>query len=221
MTKRCKAMASRPLILMCGGGHCKSVIEAAESAGFVIRGILDVDERVGSDVLGYKIIGTDANLHKYVAECDFVITLGFIKDPSVRCKLINKAEAAGCRFATVVASTAHVSRHATVGKGTVVLHHATINAGATVGRHCIINTAANVEHDAQVGDGAHVSTGVMLNGESHVGRNAFVGSGSVVAQCVKIADGAIVGAGSVVVCDITAPGVYAGNPARLIEKKRQ
>lgn len=44
----------RPLILVCGGGHCKSVIEAAESAGFAIKGILDVAERIGDDVLGYK-----------------------------------------------------------------------------------------------------------------------------------------------------------------------
>lgn len=214
-------MAARELILVCGGGHCKSVIEAAESAGFTIRGILDVEERVGDDVLGYKIIGTDADLHKYVADCDFVVTLGFIKDPTVRCRIINKIESAGCRLATVVASTASVSRHATVGEGTVVLHRATVNAGATIGRHCIINTAANVEHDAVVGDGAHVSTGVMLNGESRVGKNAFIGSGTTVAQRVTIADGTVVGAGSVVVRDITAPGVYAGNPARMIEKRKQ
>lgn len=214
-------METRPLILVCGGGHCKSVIEAAESAGFIIRGILDVEERVGSDVLGYRIIGTDADLRKYTAECDFVVTLGFIKDPTVRCRIIDKVEAAGCQLATVVASTARVSRHATVGEGTVVLHHASINAGATVGRHCIINTAANVEHDAVVDDGTHISTGVMLNGESHVGKNAFIGSGTTVAQCVKIADGAVVGAGSVVVRDITIPGVYAGNPARKIENRKQ
>lgn len=34
----------RPLILVGGGGHCKSVIEAAESKGLVIGGILDLPE---------------------------------------------------------------------------------------------------------------------------------------------------------------------------------
>lgn len=65
----------RPLILVCGGGHCKSVIEAAESAGFAIKGILDVAERIGDDVLGYKIVGTDDDAALYAAECDFVVTV--------------------------------------------------------------------------------------------------------------------------------------------------
>lgn len=49
----------RPLILVGGGGHCKSVIEAAESAGCIIKGILDIPSQVGEKVLGYTIIGTD------------------------------------------------------------------------------------------------------------------------------------------------------------------
>ena len=49
----------RPLILVGGGGHCKSVIEAAESAGCFIKGILDIPSQVGEEVLGYTIIGTD------------------------------------------------------------------------------------------------------------------------------------------------------------------
>ena len=167
----------RPLILVCGGGHCKSVIEAAESAGFAIKGILDVAERIGDDVLGYKIVGTDDDAALYAAECDFVVTLGFIKS-------------------------------------------AAVNAGASVGRHCIINTAANVEHDVTVADGAHVSTGAMLNGESHVGARAFVGSGAVLAQCVAVGAGSVIGAGSVVTVSLTEPGIYAGNPARLINKKK-
>ena len=78
----------RPLILVCGGGHCKSVIEAAESAGFAIKGILDVAERIGDDVLGYKIVGTDDDAALYAAECDFVVTLGFIKSAAVRNHII-------------------------------------------------------------------------------------------------------------------------------------
>ena len=35
-------MNKRPIILLGGGGHCASVIEAAESAGVLILGILDI-----------------------------------------------------------------------------------------------------------------------------------------------------------------------------------
>lgn len=47
----------KPLILIGGGGHCKSVIEAAESAGYSILGILDKPEEVGKSVLSTDIIG--------------------------------------------------------------------------------------------------------------------------------------------------------------------
>ena len=37
----------KPLILVGGGGHCKSVLVAAESAGYSILGVLDMPEEVG------------------------------------------------------------------------------------------------------------------------------------------------------------------------------
>ena len=80
----------RPLILIGGGGHCKSVIEVAESAGYEIKGILDMPDEVGKEVLpGHKVIGTDYEIPQYVEECDFIITVGFIKNPALRIKLYN------------------------------------------------------------------------------------------------------------------------------------
>ena len=53
---------NKPLILVGGGGHCKSVIEAAESAGYNILGVLDVAENVGKNI---AVINADAvNIRK-------------------------------------------------------------------------------------------------------------------------------------------------------------
>ena len=206
----------RPLILIGGGGHCKSVIEVAESAGYEIKGILDMPDEVGKEVLpGHKVIGTDDEIPQYVEECEFVITVGFIKNPALRIKLYNKVKTAGGRFATVVASTAHVSKYAELGVGTVIMHHAFVNAGAKIGDNCIINTFVNIEHDAEVGNQCHISTGTMVNGECKIGENCFIGSQSVCANCIEIASDIIVGAGSVVRKSICMKGIYAGNPAIL------
>lgn len=206
----------RPLILIGGGGHCKSVIEVAESAGYEIKGILDMPDEVGKEVLpGHKVIGTDNEIPQYVEECDFVITVGFIKNPAIRIKLYNKVKAAGGRLATIIASTAHVSKYAELGEGTVIMHHAFVNAGAKIGDNCIINTFVNIEHDAVVGNQCHISTGTMVNGECKIGENCFVGSQSVCANCIEIASDIIVGAGSVVRKSIRIKGIYAGNPAIL------
>ena len=206
----------RPLILIGGGGHCKSVIEVAESAGYEIKGILDIPDEVGKEVLpGHKVIGTDDEIPQYVEECDFVITVGFIKNPALRIKLYNKVKAAGGRLATISASTAHVSKYAELGEGTVIMHHAFVNAGAKIGDNCIINTFVNIEHDAEVGNQCHISTGTMVNGECKIGENCFIGSQSVCANCIEIASDIIVGAGSVVRKSIRVKGIYAGNPAIL------
>ena len=206
----------KSLILIGGGGHCKSVIEVAESAGYEIKGILDMPDEVGKEVLpGHKIIGTDDDIPQYVEECDFVITVGFIKNPALRIKLYNKVKAAGGRLATIIASTAHVSKYAELGEGTVIMHHAFVNAGAKIGDNCIINTFVNIEHDAAVGNQCHISTGTMVNGECKIGENCFIGSQSVCANCIEIASDIIVGAGSVVRKSIRVKGIYAGNPAIL------
>lgn len=209
----------KPLVLIGGGGHCQSVIEVAESCGRTIRGILDVPAEVGREVLGYPIIGTDDEIANYAASCEFVITVGFIKDSSLRIRLYEKVLAAGGELATLIASTAYVSRHAVIGKGTVVMHHAFVNAGAEVSENVILNTGCNIEHGVHIGRQCHISTGVMVNGDCNVGDKCFIGSQSVLANAVSICNDVLVGAGSFVRKSILKPGVYSGNPAILKIKK--
>lgn len=205
----------KPLLLIGGGGHCKSVIEVAESTGAVIKGILDLPEHVGQTVLGYPIIGTDNDIPNYVEEVDFIITVGFIKDSSLRVRIHDKIVVAGGHLARLIAPTAYVSKYATIGVGTVVMHNAFVNAGAKIGYDCIINTFANIEHDVVVGDYSHISTGTMLNGDCQVGERTFVGSQSVMVNGVSIVSGCIIAAGSVIRKSLHIPGVYSGNPACL------
>ena len=208
-------MEQKNLILVGGGGHCKSVIEVAESAGYTILGIVDRPEELGKLVLDYKVIGVDDDIPQYVEKAEFVITVGFIKNPALRIKLYNKVKEAGGKLATIVASTAHVSKYATLGECTVVMHQAFVNAGAQIGNNVILNTFTNIEHDAVVGDQCHISTGTMVNGDCKIGQNVFVGSQSVLANGIEVGDNIIIGAGSVVRKSISQKGIYVGNPAIL------
>lgn len=191
------------------------MIEVAESAGYNILGILDMPEEVGKQVLDYKVIGTDDDIAQYVDKASFVITVGFIKSPAIRIKLYNKVKVAGGKLATIIASTAYVSKYATIGEGTVVMHHAFVNAGVQIGHNVILNTFTNIEHDAIVGDHCHISTGTMVNGDCKVGQSVFIGSQSALANGITIGDDIIIGAGSVVRKSIERKGIYAGNPAIL------
>lgn len=208
----------KPLMLIGGGGHCKSVIEAAESAGREILGILDTPDKVGQKILGYPVIGTDSDIPPLAVKADFILTVGHIKDSSVRRNLSQLVKQAGGKLGTVIASTAHVSRHAEIGAGTVVLHGAMVNAAAVIGENCIVNTLANIEHDTEIGDFCHISTGAMVNGGCKIGHDVFLGSQSVMLNGAEIPEGCVVAAGSFVRKTIRAKGIYAGNPAILMKK---
>lgn len=211
-------MKERQLIMVGGGGHCRSLIDVAESAGYSVLGILDLPENVGKEFLSTWVIGTDDDIPAFVDKALFVISVGSIKDPSTRIRLFERVKAAGGKLATVVASTAHVSKYATLGEGTVVMHHALVNAGATVGSNVILNSFVDIEHDSVIGNHSHVSTGAIVNGGCHVGNSCFVGSGSVLVQGITIGEGVVIGAGSLVVSNISSKGIYTGNPAVLFTK---
>lgn len=206
----------RSLILVGGGGHCKSVIDAAESAGYTIRGILDLPKYVGRKVYNYSVIGTDSDIPKYVDDNDFIVTLGFIKDASSRIHLHDKIRMAGGCLATIIASTAYVSKYAKIDLGTVILHQVSVNADVKIGKGCIINTFANIEHDSIIGDYCHISTGAMVNGDCEIGEATFLGSQSVMVNGISIMAGSVIAAGSVIQKNIIQRGIYSGNPAKLV-----
>jgi sugar O-acyltransferase (sialic acid O-acetyltransferase NeuD family) len=205
-------MNNKNLILVGGGGHCKSVIDVAEGVGWTIFGILDVVENVGKTVLGYPVIGTDEQIPEFIHKGHFLVAVGQIKNAELRKKLHEKIFVANGKLATIIAADAHVSRYSSIGEGTVVMHKVVVNADAKIGMGCIINTMANIEHDVSIGDFCHISTGAMINGGCFVGRETFVGSGSVVANTVSIAENCVIAAGSVVRKNISGSGIYAGNP---------
>ena len=188
------------LILIGAGGHAKSCIDVIEMGGkFHIRGLLDVKEKIGKDVLGYKIIGTDEDIEQYTKEgCYFLITVGQIKSPDVRIRIYTKLKKLNAKIVTVISPTAYVSKYVSIGEGTIIMHGVTLNAGVSVGANCIINTNALLEHDVKVGNHCHVSTSSVLNGDVVVGDNVFIGSNATIVQGTNIIDNTFVKAGSIV-----------------------
>lgn len=211
---------TNPLILVGGGGHCKSVIDVAESADYTILGILGKPEEVGKHIFGYEVIGTDDDMAKFADKADFVVTVGQIKSSDLRIHLHKKLDDANCKLATIIASTAYISKYAIIGGGTVIMHNAVVNAGANVGKGCIINTSAIIEHEATVGNYCHISTGAIVNGAAKIGDYSFIGSRSVINQCVTIGKRVVIGAGSVVVSDLPDYSIAVGVPAKITNKTR-
>ena len=188
------------IILISGGGHCRSCIDVIEQEDrFTIAGIVDMPEKKQYNVLGYPVIGSDADLAELIKSFpNVLITLGHIKSPNRRMKLFNDLMQMGAHFPVIQSPMAYVSPRAQIAEGTIVMHHALINAGARVGRNCIINTKALVEHDAIIEDHCHISTGAVVNGGVKIGRGSFFGSGAVSKEYTSIPSNSFIKANSLV-----------------------
>lgn len=188
----------KKIILIGGGGHCRSVIDVIEQEGrFTIAGIIEKYAGESEAVLGYKLIGTDDELEKLRKQYEYAfITIGHIKSNSVRVKLFHRLKALGFKIPTIISPLAYVSKHATVAKGSIVMHHALINASASVGENCIINSKVLIEHDAVIENNCHISTGAIVNGGSIVKADSFYGSNSTCKEVSQVEG--FIKAGSVV-----------------------
>ena len=193
------------IILVGGGGHCKSCIDVVEQAGtFQIVGIVDVHEKLHQKILGYEIIATDDDLPELAKEYDyFFITLGHVKSPDKRIKLFEALKDLGAKLPVIISPLAYVSKHAQINEGTIVMHKALINADAKIGSNCIINTKALIEHDAIIGEHCHIATGAVINGGVKVGPRTFFGSNAVCKEYIEIGENAVIGCGAKITKNIS------------------
>ncbi len=178
----------KDILLIGGGGHCKSVIDAIEMEGkFNIVGIVEKYPNKSKEVLGYPLIGTDDDLAELRKKYSYaIITVGHIQSNTIRLKLYRKIKELNFTLPTIISPLAYISKHARVAEGTVVMHHALINAHAQVGKNCIINSKALVEHDAIIENHVHISTNSTINGSTLVKEHSFVGSGAITKESTTV-----------------------------------
>ncbi len=194
------------LLLIGGGGHCRSCIDVIRSSGsYEIIGIIDVTNRVGSNVDGVPVVATDDDLSEYLAKTDqCLITVGQINSANLRKELYDKVRQKNGEFATIISLRAHVSEAAKVGRGTIIMHDSIVNAGAEIGENSILNTQSLVEHGVRIGSHVHLSTKSTINGDAIIGDQCFIGSHAVVFNQCNIGNNSIVGGGQVVRFDLAA-----------------
>lgn len=121
-----------------------------------------------------------------------------------------------------------------IGDGTFVGPFVEIQKGVNVGRRCKIQSHAFICDLVTIGDDCFISHGAMfindlfVNGcpaggdhdlwrPTKLGNRVSIGTNATVLP-VTICNDVAIGAGAVVTKDINVPGIYAGNPARLIRR---
>lgn len=107
-----------------------------------------------------------------------------------------------------------IQKQVQIGDFTKVQSHSFICELVTIGHHCFIGHGVMFVNDL-------FETGAPSEGDfsrwkaTNIGNHVSIGSNATILP-VSICDRVVIGAGSVVTKNITKPGIYAGNPARLL-----
>ena len=118
-----------------------------------------------------------------------------------------------------------------IGDDTFIGPFVEVQKDVRIGHRCKIQSHAFICELVTIGNDTFIGHGVMFindlfqNGgpaqgrkdlwrSTTIGSNVSIGSNATILP-VKICDGCVIGAGAVVTKDLTTPGIYVGNPARL------
>ena len=107
-----------------------------------------------------------------------------------------------------------IQKDVRIGSGTRVQSHSFICELVTIGEDCTVAHGVMFINDL-FAHGGPARGNKDLWKPTRIGHRVSIGSNATVLP-VSVCDDVVIGAGSVVTRDITQPGVYAGNPARLI-----
>lgn len=194
------------LILIGGGGHCRSVIDSIDKSLFDDIGIVDNSIPIGEVVNGVPVIGRDndlCKLHKQGFQYVFV-SVGSIGNTKLREKLVDYSKKIGFQFINVIDSTAILSKHVKLGQGIFIGKGVIINCNSIIGSYSIINTGAIVEHECNIGQYVHIAPGSVLAGGVKIGNHTHIGMNSSLLQNINIGENCMVGARSVVLSDLSS-----------------
>ena len=108
-----------------------------------------------------------------------------------------------------------IQANVSIGAKSKVQSHSFVCEMVELGKNCFIGHGVCFIND-KFSKGGPAKGDKSLWKSTKIGNNVSIGSNSTILP-VSICENVVIGAGAVVTKDITAPGVYAGNPARKIK----
>jgi acetyltransferase-like isoleucine patch superfamily enzyme len=132
--------------------------------------------------------------------------------------VVNPVNLYGCAIGSnvFVGPFVEIQKDVSIGERTKIQSHSFICELVDIGKDCFIGHGVMFINDT-FAKGGPARGDKSLWKQTRIGDNVSIGS-NVTILPVTVCNNVVIGAGSVVTKDIKAPGVYVGNPARLIKK---
>jgi acetyltransferase-like isoleucine patch superfamily enzyme len=130
--------------------------------------------------------------------------------------IVEPANLYGCTIGddVFIGPFVEIQKDVTIGARTRIQSHAFVCELVTIGEDCFIAHGVMFINDLfETGGPAKGRKDLWLS--TKIGNNVSIGSNATILP-VDICDNVVIGAGAVVTKSIDKPGVYAGNPARLL-----
>lgn len=114
-------------------------------------------------------------------------------------------------FPPVIGASARLNAFVTIDSG--------LRAPTVIGARVFAMAHSHVGHDAVIGDDCELAPGTVIGGHAVLGQGVRCGMNVTVKPFVKVGDGARLGMGAVVIRDVPAGEVWAGNPAQRLRPR--
>ncbi|WP_166966377.1 acetyltransferase [Yeosuana marina] len=212
----------KKILIIGASGHAKVVIDIIERQNtYQIFGLIDSFKDIGTQLLGYNILGTEDDIPNLIEKHDIYGGLIAVGDNWKRSQLVHKIENLTSNFKFIVAihPSAIIGKQVDIEEGSVIVAGVVINCDTQIGKHCIVNTKASVGHDCTIKAFSSIAPGVTLGGHVMIENHTAISLGANLIGKIHIGEHTVIGAGALVLNDIESYKIAYGVPAKPIKNR--
>lgn len=178
--------------------------------------ILNPGEKLGK----HKVMGSTKEVLDYVNKGYYIHNALYFnaKDKKNRVDRFKKLNIPEEANASCIHPTAIISPDVKIGEGVLINQNVLLQVGCDIKNYIHVYSNSLVGHDAIVKNYCTIAAHSIIGGRTLLSEGVHTGLNCSIREDIKIGQYAILGMGSVVINDVSAFNIVAGNPAKIIDK---
>ena len=194
-------------------------INSAEKKKFEFLGFLEDNQKKIPNRIKKYHIGKFTKLNKKHTDVFYISAFGSELNYKNRPKIIENLSLEKRKFTNIIHPTCLINKNSKIGLGNVFHAYVTISRDVIIKDHVVILPKVTISHDTRIESYNIINTNCIISGNVVIEENCYLGAGSNIRDHITVKKKSLIGMGSVVIKSVLKTGVFAGNPAKNINKK--